>query len=114
MNIKRILKVAGGVVGAAIVAAGTGAAYAARTWDNGRFSAYPLPDLHASTDSATIGKGRYLALGPAHCVDCHTPPGGAPFSGGASFGFPLGTIYSPNITPDSATGIGRWADGQIA
>ena len=30
------------------------------------------------------------------------------------FGLPLGDIYSPNITPDSATGIGAKSDGRIA
>ena len=114
MNGKKVLKVAGGFLGLLVVAAGAGVAYINLSWDKARHSAYPLPDLRATTDSATIAKGRYLALGPAHCTDCHTVPGGAPYSGGVAFHLPLGTIYSPNITPDSATGIGRYTDGQIA
>ncbi|MGH7955050.1 MAG: cytochrome C, partial [Gloeomargaritales cyanobacterium] len=35
--------------------------------------------------------------------------GGFPFAGI----FPNVTIFSANITPDSATGIGAWTDGQI-
>ena len=112
--IKKILKVLGVVVVCLVVVAGSVATYASRTWDNARYASYPLPDLHASTDSATIARGRYLAFGPAHCVDCHTPAGGAPLSGGVRFSLPLGDIYSPNITPDSTTGIARYSDGQIA
>jgi mono/diheme cytochrome c family protein len=111
MNGKKILLATGGFLGVIVVAAGAGATYINLGWDRARYSAYPLPDLHATTDSATIVKGRYLALGPAHCTDCHTLPGGAPYSGGVAFHFPLGTIYSPNITPDSATGIGSYSDG---
>jgi mono/diheme cytochrome c family protein len=114
MTGKKVLQVAGGILGLVVVAAGAGATYINLSWDRARHSEYPLPDLHATTDSATIARGRYLALGPAHCTDCHTVPGGAPYSGGVAFHLPLGTIYSPNITPDSATGIGRYTDGQIA
>jgi mono/diheme cytochrome c family protein len=90
-------------------------------WDR-RFNA-PYPKLARSTDSAVIARGRYLAYGPAHCSDCHTAPAqytslktGArpPFSGGGSFVIPPGTIYVPNITPDSATGIGLLSDSAIA
>jgi mono/diheme cytochrome c family protein len=31
----------------------------------------PYPDIHASTDSATIARGKYLVMGPAHCPNCH-------------------------------------------
>lgn len=89
---------------------------------NRRFSA-PYPRLAASQDSTVIARGRYLAYGPAHCSDCHTAPdeyaslktGARPaFSGGGSFEIPPGTIYIPNITPDSATGIGLLSDSAIA
>ena len=112
--IKKILKVLGVLAAALVVAAGSVAAYASGTWDKGRYTSYPLPELRASTDSATIARGRYLALGPAHCVDCHTPAGSAPLSGGVKFTLPFGYVYSPNLTPDSATGIARYSDGQIA
>jgi len=87
-----------------------------------RFDA-PYPALTASKDSTTIARGRYLAYGPAHCSDCHTAPAeyatlksGAwpPLSGGGAFVIPPGTIRVPNLTADSATGIGRRSDGQIA
>jgi mono/diheme cytochrome c family protein len=90
-------------------------------WDR-RFEA-PYPKLAASRDSAVIARGRYLAYGPAHCSDCHTAPaeyaslntGSWPaLSGGGTFTIPSGTIDVPNLTPDSATGIGRRTDGEIA
>src|SRR5262245_21795708 len=44
----------------------------------------PYPELHASTDTAVIAYGRYLALGPAHCASCHAPWGDtASMRGGA-------------------------------
>jgi len=49
------------------------------------------------------------------CISCHHPAkdSGANMalpSGGAPFVTPIGTLYPPNITPDAATGIGRWSD----
>lgn len=112
--LKRVLKYLGIAVGVLMAAVAAVVAYGSRTWDAPRYADYPLPDLHASTDSAIIEHGRYLALGPAHCADCHTPPGEPLFSGGVEFHLPLGIIRSPNITPDSVTGIGRYTDSQLA
>lgn len=44
------------------------------------------------------------------CDVCHTVPGGPPYAGGRPIPTPFGTIYSANITPDAATGIGRWSE----
>ncbi len=83
----------------------------------------PLPDIHASTDSAVIATGRYLAYGPAHCAYCHTTAETAPaldrgeqppLSGGFIFQIPPGTFRTPNLTPDRETGIGAVTDGQLA
>ena len=46
----------------------------------------------------------------ADCAACHTANGGAPFAGGRAFVLPFGTIYTPNLTPDPETGIGKWTD----
>lgn len=68
--------------------------------------ATPAPAQQAApADQAT--RGGYLALA-ADCMPCHTAPGGAPFAGGRALRTPFGTLTSPNITPDPATGIGRW------
>jgi mono/diheme cytochrome c family protein len=39
---------------------------------------------------------------------CHTTRGGAPFAGGRRIDTPFGGVYSSNLTPDPATGLGRW------
>jgi mono/diheme cytochrome c family protein len=62
-----------------------------------------------SFDPALVKRGGELAaLG--NCATCHTPPGGRPFAGGLAVPTPFGTIYSTNITPDEATGIGTWSE----
>lgn len=81
------------------------------------------PELQASSDSATIAVGRYLAYGPAACAYCHLPKSDwarldagemPPLSGGHVFPVPFGDTRSPNLTPDTASGIGRRTDGEIA
>ena len=67
--------------------------------------------------AATAEYGRYLANDVGLCADCHTPRGGirsSPdkdrlFAGTADppDGFPANPT---NLTPDSATGIGRWSE----
>jgi mono/diheme cytochrome c family protein len=64
------------------------------------------PDL-ANADAAA--KGAYIAR-MADCAACHTAKGGVPFAGGRPFVLPFGTIYTPNLTPDPETGIGKWTD----
>jgi len=69
-----------------------------------------MPD---SQDFVQIEKGRYLSAA-ADCAACHTNPGqDQPFAGGRPIETPFGTIVSPNITPDSATGIGAWTSQQF-
>ncbi|MFZ3235556.1 MAG: cytochrome c [Stellaceae bacterium] len=61
-----------------------------------------------------VVRGAYLA-NAADCVACHTDAehGGQPFAGGRAIATPFGTFYSPNITPDRETGIGRWSEAQF-
>lgn len=56
----------------------------------------------------TIKRGEYLAYA-SDCVACHTKHDGAPFTGGLPMVTPFGTLYSPNITPDVQSGIGKWS-----
>lgn len=63
----------------------------------------------ADADQGLIDRGHYLVTA-GDCVACHTVPGGKPFAGGLAMGTPFGTIYTSNITPDKATGIGDWSD----
>lgn len=118
---RTVLKVAGWVLG--VAAAGVAALFVTILvrWDR-TFDA-PYPAVAATTDSATVARGRYLAYGPAHCAACHVAPAdtaalhaGAepPLAGGYTFVIPPGTFPVPNLTPDSATGIGRRSDGELA
>jgi mono/diheme cytochrome c family protein len=54
-----------------------------------------------------VKQGEYLAY-VADCAACHTAKNGKPYAGGLGIASPLGTIYSTNITPDKATGIGNY------
>ena len=55
-----------------------------------------------------LERGRQLAA-IGNCVACHTAEGGLPNAGGRPMATPFGTVYSTNLTPDAATGIGRWS-----
>ena len=61
-----------------------------------------------SMSAQEIARGDYLAHA-ADCVACHTMPEGAAFAGGRGMGTPLGAVYTTNITPDPATGIGQYS-----
>jgi len=71
-----------------------------------------LAALLIATPAFAADTGEYLTRA-ADCVACHTKDGGAPFAGGRAFKLPVGTIYSPNITPDKATGIGNYTDDEF-
>ena len=63
----------------------------------------------ALKDATQIARGEYLARA-ADCTVCHTSQDGKPYAGGLAFNLPVGTLYSTNITPDKATGIGDYSD----
>jgi alcohol dehydrogenase (quinone), cytochrome c subunit len=68
------------------------------------------PAASAQTEPAKPSlaeRGKYLT-DAGNCLSCHTRRDGRPFAGGVPFATPFGTIYSSNITPDAATGIGNW------
>ncbi len=72
----------------------------------------PLPAVGATPApppaAQQVARGAYLATA-GHCAGCHTARGGAAYAGGASIPTPFGTVHAPNLTPDAATGIGRWS-----
>jgi mono/diheme cytochrome c family protein len=74
----------------------------------------------AQDQAALVKRGEYLVNGPAACGNCHTPrlpdlsfQPGMGFAGGFKIVDPAFTVYSANITPDKATGIGTWTDAEI-
>ena len=88
----------------------------------------PVAGNFHPADRDSIDRGAYLVelLG---CGSCHTNGAfdGSPdmelalagSNTGIAFSNPMGdefpgVVYPPNITPDDATGIGKWSDHQIA
>jgi mono/diheme cytochrome c family protein len=65
----------------------------------------------ARADDAAAARGKYLAI-LGDCAGCHTTPGGA-YAGGLPFTASFGTVYSTNITPDKATGLGNWSEADF-
>ena len=63
---------------------------------------------------AVMRQGEYL-FRAAGCANCHTDEKnkGDPLAGGRALKTPFGTFYSPNITPDPETGIGRWSEADF-
>jgi mono/diheme cytochrome c family protein len=77
-----------------------------------------LADYHAADPTGVpaalagadpVKRGEYL-IRAADCLACHTAPGGQSFAGGLAIELPFGTLYTTNITPDHATGIGDYSD----
>ncbi|MGE0735224.1 MAG: c-type cytochrome [Alphaproteobacteria bacterium] len=79
-------------------------------FDNRRF--VPAPGKPES-----LNRGAYLATGPGHCIECHSPRNFAgaiekdrAFSGTKKA--PEGGKV-PNITPHPETGIGKWSESDM-
>lgn len=62
--------------------------------------------------AAQLAQGAYLVRA-GDCMACHTMRGGQSFAGGRKISTPFGNLYSPNITPDRAAGIGRWTSNDF-
>ena len=91
---------------AALAVASLGVIAAALGW---RSAIAPVVTSSAGVyTAATLERGRILAA-VGDCTVCHTAPGGAPNAGGRALATPFGSIYSTNLTPDAATGIGTWS-----
>jgi mono/diheme cytochrome c family protein len=83
----------------------------------------PYPEIAVSHDPAVIAQGEYLAYAAAACAYCHVPRDEwgrldqgerLPLTGHHLFRLPFGEIYSSNLTPDPATGIGRRSNVELA
>jgi fructose 5-dehydrogenase cytochrome subunit len=66
--------------------------------------------------SAQWNRGAYLVEGAAHCGTCHTPRGFLmqEQTSRAMSGAQVGPWYAPNVTSDSASGIGSWSREELA
>lgn len=121
--LKKLLIAFAGLIAVLLAAAAGYAAYISATWEKD-YSAIEKPAITASTDPEVIKRGEYVVHALSHCSVCHVTrettmarqPGEHPqMTGGFEWDMgPLGTLYSRNITPDKATGIGEWTDPELA
>ena len=74
--------------------------------------AYPAGN---KAPNAHLSRGEYVYRA-ANCFGCHTDAkhAGSALAGGRALVTPFGTFYSPNITPDAETGIGKWSEQDFA
>ncbi|CAM3675966.1 Alcohol dehydrogenase [Bordetella sputigena] len=83
------------------------AGVAVLAWRGYRDDSSTGPAQAIADPAQRVAYGAYLAR-VGDCMACHTVPGGQPYAGGAAIPTAFGTFYGPNITPDSANGIGAW------
>ena len=120
---KRLLKILGIGLGLGVALVFGVVGWYAAKWPP-TYEDVPEPAIEASNDAEVVARGEYLFHAVAHCSACHAPradvyavEAGAkivPVGGGEWKMGPLGTIRSPNLTADDATGMGKLSDGQIA
>lgn len=83
-----------------------------------RLAPAPLTSSPPAWPTDPTARGKIL-LEVMSCIDCHSPMvkgklvEGKHFAGGNKFKGPFGTVYTPNITPDQATGIGAYSDDDL-
>jgi mono/diheme cytochrome c family protein len=123
---KLVGRIALGLLGTIVLGVGGFAAYGILSADRKlTFKDAPYPRISVSQDPAVLERGRYLAYGPAHCVQCHgheerghpelNRDPKQPLSGGLLFDMgPLGKTYATNLTPDRQTGIGARTPAELA
>jgi len=71
--------------------------------------------LPAPTRGPDLANGEEL-FNVGGCSSCHAvpkQPDRLRLGGGLALGSPFGTFYAPNISPDTADGIGRWSESDF-
>jgi mono/diheme cytochrome c family protein len=66
----------------------------------------------AAPHPALVERGAYLARA-GNCMGCHSTAGAGDFAGGRGVETSFGTVFAPNITPDTKTGIGSWSAAEF-
>lgn len=106
MNPQRFVRLVSGAMAALGISAAAIVALNLRGED-------PLPNAETLKPTpALVAQGEYLTR-VGNCMACHTVQGGAPFAGGRSIETPFGVVYSSNLTPDKATGLGAWTSAEF-
>src|SRR5271154_2932468 len=103
------LRIAGGLVIAG--ALGLGAIVGA-TQAFGGIGGDASATLSVPITPELLQRGAYVAV-EGDCAACHTEPGGQALAGGLPIATPIGTVFTTNITPDTATGIGGYTYGMF-
>ncbi|MEQ8701015.1 MAG: cytochrome c, partial [Bauldia litoralis] len=70
---------------------------------------WSLPADEATRPAPDAKRGEYV-FHMGGCASCHTDKDGKPLAGGHRLKSPFGTFVVPNITQDTATGIGSWTE----
>jgi len=73
---------------------------------------WQTPKVAQDAAAPDATKGAYI-FAMAGCASCHTKKGGKPLAGGREIKSPFGVFVSPNITPDTKTGIGGWSEADF-
>lgn len=118
---KTVLKIFGGIALLVVVLVGAGVGWLALRKPAQR----PPSTERIEVTQARLDRGEYLVRHVADCLNCHSDhmtSFGVPIKPGTEgmggfvfdqkLGFP-GVVAAQNLTPDPATGIGNWTDGEI-
>lgn len=97
---------------AAGVAALVGAIAWLNLWDEAPLPAGDAPLAASRVTKELADRGAYLSRA-GNCVGCHTAPGGEAYAGGLAVETPFGSVFTPNLTPDDRTGLGRWTAAEF-
>src|SRR5687768_12312440 len=77
-----------------------------------------LPPVETANRAELTARGRYIVRDVSVCGHCHAADpkrdADGPLSGGMEFrDWRIGTARAANLTPDDATGLGRWSEAEI-
>lgn len=72
----------------------------------------PVSQASQTDRDDPVVRGEYL-FNMGGCASCHTAREDRPLAGGLAMKTRFGVFYTPNITPDSDTGIGNWSDADF-
>jgi mono/diheme cytochrome c family protein len=106
MTAKRI------VIAATALAALAAVLVAVVAWLNLRGESEGPVEAGTAASADAVARGAYLVR-VGNCIACHTERGGVAFAGGRAIDTPFGVVYSSNLTPDAATGIGAWSSADF-
>jgi mono/diheme cytochrome c family protein len=118
--LRRFLKGLGILVGVLVLLFVGIILYVQATWNNPVDR--PAPQMAVPDDPEIVARGEHLYKYAWNCWGCHGSQGGyspeESQSGGREFdmtgiGPGFGFVFAKNITPDPATGIGDWSDGEL-